>query len=519
MPTDRAAKAIIACLVTLVLPGLSRAEGPLSAIDWLSQSVSAAPGTVVVLPNVKRFEPDVTVGSVPPDVSVSVIGAASPDALGLLSPMITGLPANLWGLGRTKEIAQAITRTDSGGLPSLQALLVTLLLAEAEPPADAGAKGALLLARIDRLLDMGALDQASALLGLAGDGTADLFRRSFDVALLLGSEDKACEKMRAVPDLAPTFPARVFCLARAGDWNAAALSLRTGEALGQITPAEEALLSRFLDPDLADGEAALPAPDKPTPLIWRMYEAIGEPLPTMGSPVAFSHADLGPRAGWRAHIEAAERLARAGAIAPNILLGVYTERQPAASGGVWDRVAAFQNFDDAVQSGKAEVVAKTLPLVWARMTEAELEAPFASLFAKDLIRLDLPGDAGALAFRVALLSDQYERAAQGRTPATATEAFLIGLARGKLGSVPAQDELGRAIASAFVRPELSAEAKALLDQKRVGEALLHAIALIEGGARGDLDEVSVGLSILRRLGMEDAARRSALELMVLERRG
>ena len=519
MLTDRATIACVAGLMLLSMGNAAYAEGPLSAIDWLSQSVSAAPGTVVTLPNTKTFETKATMGNVPADVSVSVLGAASPDALGLLAPMTTGLPSNLWGLGRATEIAQAITRTNSGGLPALQSLLLTLLLAKADPPIDAGNSGTVLLARIDRLLDMGALDQASALLTLAGDGNADLFRRNFDVALLLGSEDKACNRMRAVPELAPTFPARVFCLARAGDWNAAALSLRTGEALDQITPAEVALLSRFLDPDLADGVAALPAPEKPTPLIWRMYEAIGEPLPTMGTPVAFSHADLGPRAGWRAHIEAAERLARVGAISPDVLIGVYTERKPAASGGVWDRVAAFQKFDVALQSADVDAVARTLPVVWARMTEAELEAPFAALFAKNLMRLDVPGDAGALAFRVALLSDQYERAAQGRTPANPSEAFLIGLARGKLASVPAQDALGRAIASAFVRPSLSEDVRALLEQDRVGEALLAAISLIESGARGDLGDVSSGLSILRHLGMEDAARRSALELLLLERRG
>ena len=80
--------------------------------------------------------------------------------------------------------------------------------------------------------------------------------------------------LRATPDLAPTFPARIFCLARAGDWNAAALTLRTAQALGYVTPEEDALLQRFLEPELDDGET-LPPPDKPTPLVWRMFEAIG----------------------------------------------------------------------------------------------------------------------------------------------------------------------------------------------------------------------------------------------------
>ncbi len=101
------------------------------------------------------------------------------------------------------------------------------------------------------------------------------------------------------PGLAPTFPARIFCLARSGDWNAAALTLRTGQALGYITEAEEALLSRFLDPDLYEGEPPLPTPAPVTPLAWRMFEAIGEPLSTATLPMAFAHAELRPQAGWK----------------------------------------------------------------------------------------------------------------------------------------------------------------------------------------------------------------------------
>ena len=124
-----------------------------------------------------------------------------------------------------------------------------------------------------------------------------------------------------------------------GDWNAAALTLKTAEALGFVTGEQSALLERFLDPEIEDGAAPLPPPSRPSPLVWRMMEAIGEPMPTNTLPVAFAQADLRANAGWKQQIEAAERLARTGAVAPNRLLGLYTERRPAASGGVWDRAA------------------------------------------------------------------------------------------------------------------------------------------------------------------------------------
>jgi hypothetical protein len=506
------------CPALLVLACLSfsseaRAEAPLSAIDWLSQSVSTP---VAIKP---PEEPAVAGKALPDAVAVSVIGAASPDAVGLLSTQVTGLPRNLWGLGLTDEIAALVTTERTDTLPALQQLLITVLLAEAEPPADAGTQGRLLLSRVDKLLDMGALDQAEALLAATGSTEAEVFRRTFDVALLTGSEDAACEMMRNAPNLAPTFPARIFCLARSGDWNAAALALRTGQALGYVSEEDDALLSRFLDPDLYEDEPAPAPPVRPTPLVWRMFAAIGEPLPTSNLPVAFAHADLQDTSGWKAQIEAAERLVRAGAVSPNVLLGLYTDRRPAASGGVWDRVDAVQDFEAALEGGDTAAIASILPAVWAQMVAVELEVPFAKLYSLQLAKYPLDGEAGKLAFRIQLLSDQYERIAASHTAADPVEAFLMALARGKLDGAVAPDSLGRAIAPAFVDPSPAPEALLLLDQGRLGEAVLMAIDQVGRGVQGDLKGVTEGLSLLRQVGLEEVARRTALELMLLERRG
>ncbi|MFN3723940.1 MAG: hypothetical protein ACK4VZ_12920 [Paracoccaceae bacterium] len=458
-------------------------------------------------------------GALPQSVAVSVLDAQSPDGIGLLSPATTGLPRDLWGMGLEDEVRTALVHDRSDLLPALQSLTITLMLAEAAPPPDSRGKGALLLARIDRLLAMGALDQAAALLDAAPSGDPELFRRAFDVALLTGHEEKGCEMMRATPNLAPTFPARIFCVARSGDWNAAALTLRTAQALGYVTEEEDSLLSRFLDPDLYEGDALPPIPARMTPLSWRMFEAIGEPQSTATLPLAFAHAELRDTAGWRSQIESAERLARAGVIVPNVLLGLYTERLPAASGGLWDRVEAFQRFETALRAGDPGAVAQRLPAAWVKMAEAELEVPFAILFAEDLSRLPLTGPAGRIAFEMALLSPDYEALARVRKPETMRETFLIGLATGSLAGAVAPDTLGRAIAPAFLRVGASPEFAALMGQRRMGEAILLAIEKIGRGVQGDLSGVTDGLAFLRHVGLEDSARRTALQLMLLERRG
>ncbi|MDO8327715.1 MAG: hypothetical protein Q7T28_12350, partial [Cypionkella sp.] len=263
-----------------------------------------------------------------------------------------------------------------------------------------------------------------------------------------------------------------------------------------------------------------PAPKPVTPLIWRIYDALGEPLPTATLPPAFAHAELSDHAGWKAQIEAAERLARVGAITPNLLLGLYTDRAPAASGGVWDRADAFQRFDAALTKSDVQAVEQRLPLAYARMKDVELEVPFATLFATALAKLHLQGDAGRIVYELGLISPDYERLSKVKAAsADARSVFLAGVAQGSVKGLTAPDSMARAIAPAFTDPVLPDDIAELVRQKRIGEAILQAMARIESGVRGELVKVTEGLSVLRKLGLEDVARRTALQLMLLERNG
>jgi hypothetical protein len=511
MPTD---KALVLALGVLLLAGAARAEKPLSAIDWLSQSLA----TPAAMP--KPAEPPVAHGAEPDSVSVQTLGSNTTDALGVLPPAVTGLPQNLWGPAKISDVAALLAQDSGADLPALRGLLLTLLMAEADPPLGAPPGETLFLARVDKLMDMGALDQARALLDAAGaDRSAEIFRRFFDVALLIGDEDRACKALAASPGLAPALPTRIFCLARAGDFDTAKLTLDTAKALGTVTPEEAALLDRFMDPALDDEGITPIMPSPVTPLIFRIYEAIGEPLPDTTLPIAFTYADLSDTAGWKAQLDAVERLARAGSVAPNMLLGLYTQQKPAASGGVWDRVAAFQAFDGAITAKNPTKVAKTLQAVWPEMKQAELEVPFATLYAPQLARMALTGDAAITARQVLLLSPDYEKLTQGLTATDPRGTFLLALARGTLTGVAAPDGLSQAIATAFTAPVLPQDLAPLLDQGRVGEVILQSLTRLRQGEAGDPHAVTEGLSTLRHLGLEDVARRTALQMLLLDRRG
>jgi len=508
-------------VITAILIGygaVANAADPLSAIDWLSDTVTTP---VVLLPpaTADTTEKAVTNSASVEDVTVTKLDGPTSDAVGLLPVSVTGLPRGFWGATTSEDLSRLIRSEPAQSLPAMQDLLQMVLLAELDAPNDADGTGALFLARIDKLLDMGNLDQAQALLERAGPHSPELFRRWFDVALLTGTEDTACDTLRTNADIAPTFPARIFCLARNGDWNAAAVTLETAKVLGYISKEEDALLARFLDPELFEGSAALPVPKHVTPLVFRMREAIGEAIPTSALPRAFANADLRSNTGWKTQIEAAERLAVTGAIDENRLLGLYTKRLPAASGGIWDRVDALQVFDKAYAAKDPGAIAKALPDAWKEMKKARLEIPFAALYGEGLEHLPLDAEADSLAYVVGLLSDDYEKVAGGFKSTSVLHRFLAAVAQGDTIGFEAPNAKGRAIKAAFETAETTTEFSALLKTDRLGEAILTAVALFSEGAVGDLEDARKALVLLRSVGLEDAARRAALQLMLLDRRG
>lgn len=489
----------------------ARAEAPLTVIDWLGQPNGQT------LPDTILLEPPVAGSAAQPEISVAPLKALLPP-IGLVAPSATGLPLDLWRGSDPLVIARLIRDVPVENSPAMQSLLFTLLLSESRPSGDG--QDTILLARLDRLISLGAVDPAQALAEQAGpSATPDRFQRWFDATLLNGEEDRACAALTAAPYLAPDYRARIFCAARRGDWPTAALMLETAHALDLIEAEQLALLDRFLNPDIFEGAPPLPAPNDPDPLTFRLFEAIGERLPAAPLPRAFAAADLRDVAGWKAQLEAAERLTRIGALNPNQLLGLFTQRRPAASGGIWDRVRALQEFETALQTpAPAEALEKALFAAWDAARDSRTEVAFADLFAAELTRAPLTGKASQLAWQIRLLAPTYEQSVRNHPPQSEKDRFLAALALGHPQDEKASGPLAQSIATGFSEDrDLPHQVKQLLQSGQLGQAILQTMVLFAQGAQGNLGDLSAALTALRGMGLEDTARRAALQLMLLER--
>ncbi len=520
---------LLGALLALAGTGPAPAQQPpLAASDWLEGGATRPP-----LREASGWRPGLTV---PPDarrpgaqdarprprpegvdasgpIGVSRLDGPDADAAGLAAAAEVGLAEDFWA-GTDLAAARAALSGPAPRLPVLDSAWRHVLTAQLDPPArDQGQEGALFLDRVDALMTLGAVDLAAALIDAAGVESAPIFARRMDAALLLGDERRLCAQLALAPGLAPSLPVRIFCLAQGGDWPTAQLALASARLNGGVPPDLTPLLAAFLDDAQVDDGNDLTPPEPMTPLAFRLMEAVGQPLPTTSLPLAYAMADLRANTGWKPRIEAAERLARAGDLDARHLRAIYSEQPPAASGGVWERVAAVQKLEAALAAGGTEALAAALPPATGAMREGGLTASFAQMFGADLAQAGLPGPASRLAEALALAAATPEAwAALAATPLPQDPARLWLRALAGDGPLPAEgapaDPFGAALAEALAAPPpLVTEAH--------GPAFLAALRDVDAGREGDMMRAARGLTALRGLGQEPLARAAALQLLLL----
>ena len=477
------------------------AQEPLSAIPWLTEEL----GLEEIVP-----EPDL-----PTAISATRIGKPNIDAVGILPARISGFPADLWSNSDSADIASLIAEQSKDLPQTALRLLYMLLLAEADPPANSDGL-TVFLSRTDKLISFGALEQAGALLDRSGLEDRELFARWFDIGLLTGPASDECSSMLAVPAHAPSKSALIYCLAKRGEPKAAAILYSGAAALGDFGDFEMRLLAQYVDPQ--DSERAFSAGDFPgAPLTFAMEIEAGlsHPLADLQEPFLFRN--LTSSAGWKTRLESLERLVASRAISADRLLAAYAESKPAGSGGVWERVRAFQEFESAARAQSQEKIVAKLPQAYALMKQAGLEVAFSNYAVGQLDGFANEAVVRKEMVEVAMLSDEFERFASDSRPTDSRETLLFGIATGRLGGAVPRTSLERAVVLAMQRRRPQGEIGLMIEEGKLGEALLSALLLLEGDSRLDPLNVEQALAVLVWTGLEYDARGIALQILLGDR--
>ena len=511
--------AILLCAL-MIAPAV-HSETPRSVIPWLSDSLLRPPEQDAAA------EPEIAplIDQVITEIETSTLDAPLRDGVGILNTSQTGFPSNLWGQTSALRVRRLILDHPGTGVPAARKLFHEILQAETSPPPGSTGQNTVLLARIDRLMEHGQLEQAEALVELAGITSPEMFLRAFDIGLLTERSEGVCEVLRASPALSPTLPARVFCLARLGDWDAAALTLGLGHEIGEITPQQEEILARFLDPELFEGTEDPPIPSPLTTLDFVLRDAVALPRPPGNLPLAFVHLDIGEHAGLRSRIISGERMAREVALPTSVLFAAYRAGKPAASGGVWEHAAAVQTLDSAIESGDTARIVASLVKADDIFQEIGLRLNFAQDVAPRLSVLEnatLTSDERHRVYSLLMLAENWSGARRFMADNNdVNDRFFRALAEPGT-KFPDADVLGPlrlAAARGLTMPNPPNETADFVAQRIddgfFGEGVLMALDDLAGGVEIDPGDLESGLWLLRRAGLPGIARNIAAQTLIL----
>lgn len=497
---------LIAVLASLALPLTASAENqPSSAIPWLTESLSA-PVTA------KPDDPSLPVSDTIDAITVEVLSDQPRDGIGLLPAEMTGFPEDLWRGTSALRARNLIDATRYGGVPANRDLFRRILLAQTTPPGDDNEATNTLVARVDRLMEIGALQEAEALIEKAQPDTTDLFRRWFDIGLLTGRAAEACELLATSPMLSPSRSVQVFCLAQTSDWEAAATTLTLGEQLGQISKGEADLLHFYLDEGLIE-EIDPPPPQTPfTSLEFLIRESVGLPRPNFPVPIAFMHVDLADFIPVRFRMEAGERLVRNGVLPSAVLFASYREESPAASGGIWERAAAVQAMDAAATGEEITAALSYLDKEMLRIGLRYAAAQEYLTYLSALPAAEMPPESHDTVAIYLMLAGADDVAGDWITPQSHPAIKAAhGIATETLAE---RHPMTKPFRTTTPEVFLNEEFADLIARGRSGEALLKVTDRLAQEARDEADLIE-DIAALRSLGQEETARSVAVQMLLL----
>ena len=102
----------------------------------------------------------------------------------------------------------------------------------------------------DTLMTLENIDEAETILDYIKNPNYDLLRRKIDLASITGRLQETCNKVRRHFNSSDILKFKIICLAREGDWNAAAILFSVGSTLKLFSSTEKKLLLNFLDPEI-----------------------------------------------------------------------------------------------------------------------------------------------------------------------------------------------------------------------------------------------------------------------------
>ena len=535
--------ALLACSALISVSAFAQTSelGAPSSADNPGEPVTVAPGGT-----------EYDSSGIDAGIDSTSLEAPSIEAAGLEGAGALGLTQDMWGTTSGAEAIALVDASKPTRLYTVNRLIRRTLVAGAKPPENSDG---LLASRANALIRFGAAEEASSLAGVAGsEAEGSLGRTQAEAALIVGRNEVLCGKDLLDPATTPKdtgdgfWPAlRAYCLAQSGD-PLAGVAINAMLELGSIDPIDAPLLEALVDETLID-YVAVPHASALTPLRIAMLRSMGRanyqivdsaPLPMIAGLFALEST------GAKGAVVAAERLEAVGAVETQVLRELYISLADEVDAGpVGNRAKAIKAISKEPTSkgiGDALIAAAQRDGVGGFAQMARVLAPFAAKLP--------PSAASGLggvgyAIRDAMLLGGFVREAgtwsdaQGpKSPVEQADVAAVmavadpdwpGTWSRQYGNLlrerarNSDEHARRALASLAgfdiaLKPILPEQGylKAAAEGKTAEVALASAAAL-GADVSPKAKTLDTAIRALRRIGLEDDARRIAIEIVITER--
>lgn len=268
-----------------------------------------------------------------PGIMVQDLGQVDADSVGTMDAAAGGLGLDMWSQTPRALIERLLADLPSGmRSPAMRDLTRRLLLSTAiiPRPTDPGQETTSLIGmRVQHLMDMGLIDDATALVAIAPGRDTDpaLLKARVNARLMAFDLAGACTSGEGQADLVndPFWQKiQVFCRAVEGNVGAAQLG---AAVLEETDPEPNPVFYSLIDRLTGDPASEISSLPDPEPLELAMMRTARLELPadvlTTRTPALLRTVGVSPNAPLALRLEAAEEAAAVGAISPSLLAEIY----------------------------------------------------------------------------------------------------------------------------------------------------------------------------------------------------
>ena len=359
---------------------------PTNAIEWFEQTENNKRKIKLEKDTAKELKP----------ITLIIESDLRPNdfnSFGVIPSKIAGINSDIWQGIDEQTLFHEVKSLPDLHFHAAQTFLKRILISETNPPIptvkdNLGGK-LYLIAKLDKLIKIGALEEAETIINQVVPIDHVLFKRLAKISFLTGRLGYMCKKLKEKPTLSRDLAIRVICLSRHNDWDAAALILSSAASLNLLDDNREALLIDYLDPSLVIQNRPKLNNTNFEEIDFYLSNSAKTFKPRLTDSVKYRYFVLINESDPMTKISAAEDLAVKKSINVSTLFDTYRNIKITHSNGLWRRVIAVKNLDQALQRNNEQAVGLALERLIDKMFNENLLFALAPEYYAELASISI----------------------------------------------------------------------------------------------------------------------------------